>query len=162
MIFLGIDPGTAITGYGFVNEKPAGDLEIVSYGVITTSSKLSLDKRLLKIYIELKELIALHQPSLGAVENLFFQKNVKTALSVGHARGVVLLTLAECNIPVESYTPGEVKQAVTGYGGADKRQVQHMVQALLDLAEIPKPDDAADALAVAICHAHSSRISRLG
>lgn len=116
-----------------------------------------MPERLLEIYRQLNRIILLHRPESSAVEKLFFQRNVRTALSVGQARGVILLALAEARLPVFEYTPLEVKQAVVGYGGADKNQVQQMVRALLSLNEIPQPDDAADALAIAICHLHSSR-----
>jgi len=161
MVVLGIDPGTAITGYGLIEEDQQGNLEAVAYGVITTPTGMSLEHRLQVIYQQLKELIHLHQPVSGAVEKLFFQRNVKTAMSVGHARGVVLLALTECGAPVSSYSPVEIKQAVSGYGGADKNQVQQMVKALLNLDEIPRPDDAADALAVAICHIHTNKFANL-
>ena len=161
MIFLGIDPGTAITGYGLVRENKDGNLEAVDYGVITTGSKLPLEERLLKIYTELEELILLHKPSSGAVEKVFFSTNAKTAMSVGHARGVILLVLAKNGVPIVDYSPMDVKQAVVGYGIAEKMQVQQMVKAILNLDDIPKPDDAADALAVAICHYHSYRYQNL-
>lgn len=161
MIVLGIDPGTAITGYGFVRESEQGELEAVTYGVIETPAKMPLENRLQIIFAQLKELTELHRPQSGAVEKLFFQRNVKTAMSVGHARGVALLAMAECGVPISHYSPVEVKQAVSGYGGADKAQVQQMVRALLCLEELPKPDDAADALAVAICHIHSSKFKNL-
>jgi crossover junction endodeoxyribonuclease RuvC len=151
MIVLGIDPGTATTGYGVVRDTEAG-LEPVAYGVITTPAGASAPERLLSIYHELKRLIAHHLPATAAVEKLFFQRNVSTAMTVGQARGVALLALAEAGVPVGEYNPRDVKQAVCGYGGADKAQVQHMVQALLNLPDLPRPDDAADALAVAICH----------
>jgi crossover junction endodeoxyribonuclease RuvC len=160
MRVLGIDPGTATTGYGVIEEQ-AGRLTLVGYGTIRTASDLPMPRRLLALHGELIELLALHAPETAAVESLFFQKNVRTALTVGQARGAVLLALAERGVPVSEYTPLEVKQAVTGYGGAEKRQVQSMVRALLKLAEPPRPDDAADALAVAICHAHSQKIARL-
>ena len=118
--------------------------------------------RLVQLYQELKNIIQLHQPQSGAVEKLFFARNVRTALSVGQARGVAILALAEAGIEISEYSPNEIKQAVAGYGGADKNQVQYMVRALLELEEIPQPDDAADALAVAICHIHSARIRSLG
>jgi crossover junction endodeoxyribonuclease RuvC len=120
-----------------------------------------MPRRLLELHDRLTELLALHTPDTAAVESLFFQKNVRTAITVGQARGVILLTLARGGVPVSEYTPQEIKQAVTGYGGAEKRQVQAMVRALLELQETPKPDDAADALAVAICHAHSYKIAHL-
>ncbi len=161
MVVMGIDPGTATTGYGFVEETEAGDLVVVEYGIIQTPPKISAEKRLLMLYHELKRLILLHPPSSGAVEKLFFQRNVTTAIAVGQGRGVVLLAMAEAGIDVAEYTPLEVKQAVVGYGVAEKNQVQHMVKALLNLDEIPKPDDAADALAVAICHIHSHRFLTL-
>ncbi len=161
MLVIGIDPGTATTGYGLVRDNEDGNLSVVDYGVILTSSKLPLSARLLELYNRLNELLLLHQPESGAVEKLFFQKNVRTALAVGHARGVALLALEGVHIPVGEYTPLEVKQAVAGYGGADKPQVQQMVRTLLDLTDIPRPDDAADALAVAICHIHSARFTRL-
>ncbi len=161
MLVIGIDPGTAITGYGLVQEDAHGDLRAVAYGVITTRAGLPMPERLLLLYRELREILALHRPESGAVEKLFFQRNVTTAISVGQARGVALLGLAEAGLPVEEYTPMEIKQAVAGYGGADKRQVQYMVRALLGLEEIPRPDDAADALAVAICHLHTARTRRM-
>jgi crossover junction endodeoxyribonuclease RuvC len=161
MAVLGIDPGTAITGYGIVEEARDGSLTAVTYGVIETPSGLEMSARLLILHRQLTEILLLHHPQSGAVEKLFFQRNVRTALSVGQARGVVLLALEEQEVPVGEYTPLEVKQAVVGYGGADKHQVQVMVQALLGLLEIPKPDDAADALAIAICHLHNNKYQRL-
>lgn len=156
MLVIGIDPGTATTGYGLIQDKE-DNLTVVDYGVILTSPELEMSERLQEIYRRLTQLILLHHPESGAVEKLFFQKNVRTALSVGQARGVVLLALAEAKLPVYEYTPLEVKQAVAGFGGAGKKQVQQMVRALLNLNEIPQPDDAADALAIAICHLHTSR-----
>lgn len=161
MVVIGIDPGTAITGYGLVKENDRGELAVVDYGVIRTSSERKLPDRLLELHRQLKEILQLHRPETGAVEKLFFQRNVRTAISVGQARGVALLSLAESGVMVAEYTPMEVKQAVAGYGGADKSQVQYMVRALLNLEEIPQPDDAADALAVAICHAHSAKMRNL-
>jgi crossover junction endodeoxyribonuclease RuvC len=160
MRVVGIDPGTATTGYGVI-EEAAGRLALVAFGTICTPADMRMPERLLQLHDRLIELIALHTPQSAAVESLFFQKNVRTALSVGQARGAALLALAERGLPVSEYTPNEVKQAVTGYGAAEKRQVQTMVRTLLGLAELPKPDDAADALAVAICHAHSQKIARL-
>jgi crossover junction endodeoxyribonuclease RuvC len=158
MLVIGIDPGTATTGYGLVRELQDGSLEVVDYGVVETPANLPMSQRLLALHQRLSEIILLHHPQGGAVEKLFFRRNVSTAITVGQGRGVALLALAEAGLPVGEYTPLEIKQAVVGYGGADKNQVQQMVRALLDLAEIPKPDDAADALAVAICHVHSFRI----
>jgi crossover junction endodeoxyribonuclease RuvC len=154
---LGIDPGTATTGYGLVRLTDAGELEAVSFGVIVTPPNTPAPERLRMLYGDLKELLSLHRPDCVAVEKLFFQRNVSTALAVGQARGVVLLAIAEADREVAEYTPNEIKQAVVGYGSADKRQVQEMVRTLLRLPEIPKPDDAADALAVAITHLHTRR-----
>lgn len=161
MLVLGIDPGTATTGYGLVREREDGSLLMVEYGVIETQSEDPLAKRLLVLYEKLREIVLLHNPEHGAVEKLFFQRNVRTALSVGQARGVAMLALAQASMAVFEYTPLEVKQAVAGYGGADKQQVQQMVRALLNLDDIPRPDDAADAIAVAICHVHSARMKSL-
>lgn len=161
MLVLGIDPGTATTGYGLVKEKQDGSLEVVDYGVVETTAGQPMSQRLLTLHQRLSEIILLHRPQSGAVEKLFFQRNVRTAISVGQGRGVALLALAEAGLPVGEYTPLEIKQAVAGYGGADKNQIQHMVRALLNLDELPRPDDAADALAVAICHVHSARIQSL-
>ncbi|RME85769.1 MAG: crossover junction endodeoxyribonuclease RuvC [Caldilineae bacterium] len=160
-IVLGIDPGTAITGYGLVSEQD-GELQAIAYGVIRTPAEDPLRVRLVQIYDALRELIRHHKPAAAAVEELFFARNARTALSVGHARGVVLLAVAQSNLPLFHYKPAQVKQAVTGYGGADKQQVQEMVRMLLGLDERPQPDDAADALAVAICHIHSTAMLRLG
>lgn len=161
MLVIGIDPGTAITGYGLVEDRADGSLNVLAYGVITTPAGMPMPERLLEIHHRLHEILLLHRPVSGAVEKLFFQKNVRTALQVGQARGVAIMTLAACQMQVYEYTPLEVKQAVVGYGGADKNQVQQMVRALLELTEIPKPDDAADALAVAICHLHSAKMQNL-
>jgi crossover junction endodeoxyribonuclease RuvC len=161
MLVIGIDPGTAITGYGLVREEPDGTLTVVDYGVIQTPADLEMPQRLLQLYRELKNLMLLHRPDSGAVEKLFFQKNVRTAISVGQGRGVAILALAEAGVSIAEYTPLEIKQAVAGYGGADKGQMQYMVKALLDLDEIPQPDDAADALAVAVCYIHHARFTSL-
>jgi crossover junction endodeoxyribonuclease RuvC len=158
MLVIGIDPGTATTGYGIVAEDPHGNLAAVTFGVIQTPAGDPMPSRLKYLYEQLSDLIALHRPDSSAVEKLFFQSNVKTAITVGQARGVILLSLANANLPVAEYTPLEIKQAVVGYGAADKNQVQQMVRALLSLEDIPRPDDAADALAVAICHIHNARM----
>jgi crossover junction endodeoxyribonuclease RuvC len=160
MLVIGIDPGTATTGYGLVRDT-ADALELVDFGVIETAAGLSLPERLLLLHGQLKKLLFLHQPDSGAVEKLFFQRNVRTAMAVGQARGVALLALAEAGLNVAEYTPLEVKQAVVGYGAAEKSQVQQMVRTLLGMEAIPKPDDAADALAIAICHLHSARFASL-
>jgi len=161
MITLGIDPGTAITGYGIINEEQDGYLKVLDFGVIRTSADSSQGERLVQLYKRIKELILLHHPEMGAVEKLFFERNVRTALHVGQARGVALLAMAESNLQIGEYTPLEVKQAVAGYGGADKNQVQQMVRTILGLETVPHPDDAADALAVAICHIHSAKMRNL-
>ena len=154
---LGIDPGIATTGYGLVRLTRDGELVAVSFGVISTPKDSSAPARLEILFDQLKALLKKHKPDTAAVEKLFFQSNVKTALSVGQARGVIMLCLQKAGIEPFEYTPNEVKQAVAGYGGADKRQVQDMVRALLQLDSIPKPDDAADALAIAITHLNTTR-----
>jgi crossover junction endodeoxyribonuclease RuvC len=161
MITLGIDPGTATTGFGVIKEEPDGSLSVLDYGVIQTKSNLSQAERLVQLYKRITEIILLHHPDMGAVEKLFFERNVRTAFSVGQARGVILLALAESKLKIGEYTPLEVKQAVAGYGAADKNQVQQMVKTILGLDVIPHPDDAADALAVAICHIHSAKVHNL-
>ncbi len=156
MLVIGIDPGTASTGYGVIRQGGDGGLELVAYGVISTPSDQPMAERLRDLHKELCDLLSLHQPDSGAVEKLFFQRNVSTAITVGQARGVSLLAFAQANVPVDEYNPRVVKQSVTGYGAAEKVQVQEMVRSLLGMDELPQPDDAADALAVAICHLHSS------
>jgi crossover junction endodeoxyribonuclease RuvC len=160
MLALGIDPGTATTGYGLVREVDQAPLA-VAYGVILTPAGAPMPQRLLTLYTELTRLISLHRPDTGAVEKLFFQRNVSTAMTVGQARGVALLAMAAAGLSIGEYNPRDVKQAVAGYGGADKQQMQGMVRAILNLPEIPRPDDAADALAVAVCHLHSTRLRTL-
>ncbi len=160
MLALGIDPGIAITGYGLVQVDGNNDYHCVDYGVVTTEAGIPDAKRLQILFKELTQLIQRHHPDSSAVEKLFFQKNVKTAISVGQARGVALLTLGQADLSIHEYTPMEIKQTVCGYGNAGKRQVQRMVQTLLGLAELPSPDDAADALAVAICHIHHQSFNR--
>lgn len=153
MIILGIDPGTAITGWGLI--KKTKTLKAINYGCIKTSADLSTAERLDKLHKELDSLIKKHKPGIVAVEDIFFFKNLKTAVKVSQARGVILLTIAKSKIKIAEYTPLQIKQAVACYGRADKKQVQKMVKTLLNLKEIPKPDDAADALATAICCANS-------
>lgn len=153
MIILGIDPGTATTGYGVV-EFRAGALKPIDYGTIRTSAGVPLPLRLVDIYDRTLELIQTHDPDAFAVEQLFFSRNAKSAFDVGHARGIYLLAAAQRGLPITEYTPQQVKQSVTGQGAAAKNQVAFMVRALLGLRETPRPVDAADALAVAICHAH--------
>jgi len=158
VIILGIDPGTAITGYGII--KLLGNkFQVVTYDCIRTPAEDSLDRRLHKVYQEIQSLINRYQPDHFVIEELFFNKNVRTALAVGHARGVAILAAAQLGLPVYEYTPLQVKQAVVGYGRAEKSQVQSMVKIILGLQAVPKPDDVADALALAICHAHSHKIN---
>ena len=157
MLALGLDPGTATTGYGFVRLAPDGGLLAVKFGVITTPKNTPAPERLLTLYDQLQDLLREHKPETVGVEKLFFQRNVTTALAVGQARGVMLLALARAGLEVFEYTPNEIKQAVAGYGSADKRQMQEMVRVLLALDDIPRPDDAADALAVAITHLNTNR-----
>lgn len=160
MLVLGIDPGTALCGYSLVREENE-QMALVAYGAVSTAANVPLPARLAQIYAALTALIARYHPDAVAVEKLFFSKNTRTALTVGHARGVALLAAAQANLPVFEYTPNEVKQALTGYGGADKKQMQVMVRTLLHLDVIPEPDDAADAAAIAICHLQSARFREL-
>lgn len=155
MIVLGIDPGTARTGYGLVSREGSA-LRMVDYGCIETIADRSAGARLLLIHEALADLIESHRPEAMGVERLFFNKNVQTAFAVGQARGVVLLAAAQHGLPVFEYGPHEVKMAVTGYGRATKDQVQRMVQLVLAMPVLPRPDDAADALAVAVCTAHAA------
>ncbi len=159
MLSLGIDPGTATLGFGLVREHRDGSLEAVDYDVIRTTAKTPMPERLQIIHDKLKSLIDRHQPDRAGVEELFFSRNVTTALTVAQARGVILLTLQNADLPIAEYKPNIIKQAVCGYGGADKAQMQEMVRLLLGLEKIPRPDDAADALAVAITDIHSYRLN---
>lgn len=161
MLTLGLDPGTATTGYGLVRLEPDGSLLAIKYGIITTPKNTPAPERLVILYEQMQGLLRKHKPKTVAVEKLFFQRNVSTALAVGQARGVMLLSLAQAGLEVFEYTPNEIKQAVAGYGSAGKRQMQEMVRVLLALDDIPRPDDAADALAVAITHLHSARMLEL-
>jgi crossover junction endodeoxyribonuclease RuvC len=156
VIVLGIDPGTAAMGYGLV-DRTGGRLRAIDYGCITTSPDTALPERLKHLYEHVAELVETHRPDVVAVERLFFSRNAQTAFAVGQARGVVLLAAAQSHVPVREATPSEVKLAVTGYGAADKEQVGRMVAVLLELPEVPHPDDAADALAIAICIANGER-----
>jgi crossover junction endodeoxyribonuclease RuvC len=160
MRVLGIDPGTAITGYAIV-EEDVGELTLIEIGVIRTPANTPLPSRLQSIYNDLLEIVETYQPESSAVEELFFSRNARTAMSVGHARGVTLLALANAGLPIAEYTPMQIKQAVTGYGNAGKHQVQEMVRMLLNLREAPRPDDAADAAAVAICYLHRAKLDDL-
>lgn len=154
-VALGIDPGTAIVGYAVVKAK-GSDLHMLTCDVITTPAHMPLAQRLQLIYEGLSEIIATYKPNEAAMEELFFAKNARTAMTVGQARGVAMLALANGGLSVAEYTPKQIKQAVTGYGGAQKDQVGEMVRILLRLPAIPRPDDAADAAAVAICHLNTS------
>ncbi|MCB0064099.1 MAG: crossover junction endodeoxyribonuclease RuvC [Caldilineaceae bacterium] len=156
-VILGIDPGTAITGYGVVGETERGEFELLACGVIRTEAGVEMQLRLLEIFRDLKALIAEFRPDAMAVEKLFFGRNVTTAITVGQARGAALLAAAEQGLAIAEYTPAEVKQAITGYGSADKRQIQEMVQRILNLPHPPHPDDAADGVAIAVCHLQRSR-----
>jgi crossover junction endodeoxyribonuclease RuvC len=153
---LGIDPGTAALGYGII-ERTGSRLREVDHGCLTTSPDRPLPERLLAIHALVSDLLELHQPDLVGVERLFFSRNVQTALGVGQARGVVLLAAAQHGVPVREATPSEVKSAIAGYGAADKEQVQRMVQLVLGMSELPRPDDAADALAIATWVANTDR-----
>jgi crossover junction endodeoxyribonuclease RuvC len=158
-IALGIDPGTAIVGYAVVMAQ-GSNLSLLACDVITTPAKTPLAQRLQTIYAELSNIIATFKPQEAAIEELFFAKNARTAMTVGHARGVAMLALANGGLSVAEYKPKQVKQAVTGYGDANKDQVGEMVRILLKLTAVPKPDDAADAAAIAICHLHTLPLAR--
>ena len=158
-LVLGIDPGTATTGYGLVRDQEDGSLKMEAYGTIQTPAGTPAHQRLSILFHQLNELILLHRPDGVAVEKLFFQRNISTAIAVGQARGVIMLAIAEAGLEMGEYTHNEVKQAVAGYGSADKKQVQEMVRVLLALPTIPKPDDAADALAIAITHLNTQKYS---
>lgn len=159
MIILGIDPGLATMGYGVINAVK-GNYSVIDYGAVVTPKDCTLPQRLKQLEEGVQELIETFKPDNIAIEELFFSKNVTTGIAVSEARGVILLTAVKgLGDEVYEYTPNQIKQAVTGYGGADKMQMQHMVQALLRLKSVPRPDDAADALAVAICHAQTSRMT---
>jgi crossover junction endodeoxyribonuclease RuvC len=155
MKILGIDPGYAILGYGIV-EMTGNKFKVCAYGAITTDAKMEMPDRLKVLYQDLMELIAEHEPEVASIEELFFNTNAKTAILVGQARGVAVLACANSGLEINEYTPLQIKQALVGYGRAEKKQVQIMVKTILNLKEIPKPDDTADALAAAICHGHSA------
>jgi crossover junction endodeoxyribonuclease RuvC len=160
MKIIGIDPGTATIGWGVVDET-GGKCSAVAYGHIQTPKTASPEDRLLQLADELENILKTYRPEESAVEELFFSTNVKTAISVAQARGVILLTLRRFGGIIASYNPLQVKQALTGYGKADKHQMQQMVKSILHLESIPKPDDTADALAIALCHASSRKMNRL-
>ena len=155
LVILGIDPGVATIGFGVIRAE-RGSNALVQYGVITTPPGVPLSKRLVQIHDDMDQLVRQFKPDEIAIEELFFSKNNTTGISVAHGRGVILLAAERMGIPIYEYTPVQVKQAVVGYGGAEKRQVMLMTQRLLNMKQIPKPDDAADALAIAICHSRSA------
>ena len=157
MISLGIDPGTATVGYGVVEELRDGSLQAIAFGVITTVPSMPMWERLRIIYDGIRELTTTYQPDRAAVEELFFAKNVTTAITVAQGRGVILAALAASKLPIAEYKPNNIKQSIAGFGGAKKPQMQEMVRILLGLDEIPRPDDAADGLAIAITDLHNSR-----
>ena len=161
MRVLGIDPGLAITGYGVIEDSDGDVFRTLIYDAIQTPAHTPLPQRLALLYGQLSMVVERYRPDVMAVERLFFGRNVTTALTVGQARGVVLLCAAQHDVPVVEYKPAEIKQALVGYGRARKEQVQFMVQSVLHLDEIPRPDDVADALAVALCHLFSARFNRL-
>lgn len=156
MIILGIDPGTAITGYGIVEVRGGQGVAHLDHGVLLTEKHLSAPQRVLSLFNQLNGILERWQPHVLVTEKLFFANNVNTALSVGGSIGVILLAAAQRGIPWVEYRPAEVKMAVVGYGRAEKKQIQYMVAQLLHLPEVPTPDDAADALAIALCHAHTA------
>lgn len=158
MTVLGIDPGLALVGFGVLRSNGREHIP-VAHGTISTPAKTPLPKRLSQIAREMRQLIEKYQPDVCAVEELFFNTNTTTGIAVAEARGVIILSAYEAGVALYEYTPLQIKQAITGYGRADKPQMQQMVKALLKLREIPKPDDAADALAVALCHAQSARMN---
>ena len=155
MRILGIDPGVATIGFGLI-EASRAHVKLLQYGVITPPAGLPLSTRLCQISQDLSRLLELFKPDEAAVEELFFSKNITTGIAVAHGRGVILLEVERSGVPVYEYTPMQVKQAVVGYGGAEKKQVMLMTQRLLQMKEVPRPDDAADALAIAICHGRSA------
>lgn len=159
MRILGLDPGIAIVGFGII-DYDGSKLKPVQYGTVQTEANTPQSERLKQIYDSLQQLIDKYKPDAVAIEKLFFNRNVTTAFAVGQARGVMMLAAEQCGLSIGEYTPLQVKQAVVGYGKAEKRQVQEMVRMLLNLSTIPKPDDVADALAIAICHAHSATMQQ--
>lgn len=160
MRILGIDPGIAIVGYGIV-DKEGNRYKTVAYDAVTTRAHTPLEERLEKVYNGVNEIIKNYKPDVMSIEELFFNNNAKTALTVGQARGVIILAAVKNGVPVYEYTPLQVKQALTGYGRAGKTQIQQMMKSMLGLTEIPKPDDVADALAIAVCHGNSIRFNSI-
>jgi crossover junction endodeoxyribonuclease RuvC len=160
-VVLGVDPGTAITGYGIIGETTTGEFVLLACGVIRTEPQTPMHLRLLELFEDLQALVREFTPDAMAIEKLFFGRNVTTAIAVGQARGAILLAAAINGLEVVEYTPAEIKQAVSGYGNAGKEQMQEMVRQLLGLSQIPEPDDAADGAAVAICHLQTARYRHL-
>ena len=158
MIIFGIDPGTAATGFGVIELAADRTIKTLDYGIISTPKEEHMPARLDMLYGDLRQLLNQYQPAAVAIEQLFFARNVTTAISVGQARGVAILACEQQHIPIAEYTPLQVKQAVTGFGKAEKKQVQKMVQTILTLKSVPKPDDAADALAIAIAHSATLKL----
>lgn len=162
MIVMGIDPGLATVGFGIVQTALGRDMKAVEYGAVLTPAGMKVEDRLLEIYQNVDELCKTYRPDAAAVEKLYFNTNEKTAINVSQARGVIILALRKNNVPIFEYTPLQIKQALTGYGRAEKKQIMYMVRTLLKLCEEPKPDDTADALAAAICHVYSSSSALFG
>ncbi|MBQ2889827.1 MAG: crossover junction endodeoxyribonuclease RuvC [Clostridia bacterium] len=160
MRILGIDPGIAIVGYGVV-DKEGNRYKTVAYDAVTTRAHTPLEERLLLVYKGIDEIIKMYKPDAMSIEELFFNNNAKTAVAVGQARGVILLAAVQNSIPIYEYTPLQVKQALTGYGRASKSQIQQMMKSILGLESVPKPDDVADALAIAVCHGNSMRFNSI-
>ncbi|NMB97350.1 MAG: crossover junction endodeoxyribonuclease RuvC [Clostridiaceae bacterium] len=160
MIIMGIDPGFAITGYGIIKYE-GNRFAVEEYGAVITETSDAFSERLRILNNKIKELIRIYNPDAFAIEELFFNKNIKTAINAAQGRGAAIVAAADCGLNIFEYTPLQVKQALVGYGRAEKSQIQQMVKIILNLDEIPKPDDVADALAVAICHAHSYRLNNI-
>jgi crossover junction endodeoxyribonuclease RuvC len=162
VIVLGVDPGTAATGYGVVAGEPFGSLSLIECGVIRTTARDPLPVRLREIYDDIRELIARHHPDALSIEDVFYARNVRTTVVLGHARGVILLAAEQASLDIHEYPPAEIKKAVVGTGSATKEQVQFMVTRLLRLKAVPQPADAADGAAAALAHIMSARLPRLG
>ncbi len=160
MLVLGIDPGTATTGFGLV-EAVNSHIELIRYGTVKTEATAVMPDRLCQICDQINEIITAYKPDVAAIEQLYYFKNAKTVITVAQSRGVIMMTAAKAGLEIAEYTPLQVKQSVVGYGKADKKQVQIMVQSILHMDTLPKPDDAADALAIAICHIHSCRMAKI-
>ena len=161
MRILGIDPGYAILGYGIIDMK-GNHFSVCGYGAVTTDATMEMPDRLKHLYAQIMDIIREYEPDVVSIEELFFNTNSKTAILVGQARGVIILACANSGVEIREYTPLQIKQGLVGYGRAEKKQVQAMVKAILNLSEVPKPDDTADALAAAICHGHcAGHVNRL-